>query len=169
VIVVKFVIDRMLGKLTTWLRLLGYDVVNANDFDLSTGDDDRLLDIAKEKRVLLTRDRALRSKAEKRGVPICFIHSDMAMEQLEEVHSHYNIQLEPQMSRCTICNTSIRKARAEDEDSLRKKEYVPDRLIGTIDLWVCDNCGQVYWEGSHWDNIRKRMDGLKKKLSLKRL
>ncbi len=167
-IVVKFVVDRMLGKLTTWLRLLGYDVVNANDFDTSAGEDDLLLNLAKEGGILLTRDRAIRSKAEKQGMPICFIHSDMAIEQLEEVYSCCNIQLEPKMSRCTICNTSIRRARAEDEDSLRKKDYVPDRLIGTIDFWVCDNCGQVYWEGSHWDNIRKRMDELKKKLSLKR-
>ncbi len=162
--VVRFVVDRMLGKLTTWLRLLGYDVVSASDFDLSAEEDNLLLDLAKEGRALLTRDRTLRSKAEKRGVSICFIHSDMVMEQLEEVYSYCDIQLEPQMSRCTICNATIRKTRAEDEDILKKEDYVPDRLIGIIDFWVCDNCGQVYWEGSHWDNIRKRTDELKKKV-----
>jgi len=167
--VVRFVVDRMLGKLTTWLRLLGYDVVSASDFDLSAEEDDLLLDMAKEERVLLTRDRTLRSKAEKKGIPICFIRSDMAMEQLGEVYSYCDIQLEPQMSRCTICNASIRKTGVDDEYMLRKEDYVPDRLIGVIDFWVCDNCGQVYWEGSHWDNIRKRTDELKKKLPLKRL
>jgi len=166
--VVRFVVDRMLGKLTTWLRLLGYDVVSASDFDLSAEEDDLLLNLAKEGRVLLTRDRTLRSKAEKRGIPICFIHSDMAMEQLGEVYSYCDIQLEPKMSRCTICNASIRKARAEDKDMLKKEDYVPDRLIDVIDFWVCDNCGQVYWKGSHWDNINKQLDDFKKKIGSKK-
>jgi hypothetical protein len=160
-------VDRMLGKLTTWLRLLGYDVVSANDFELSAEEDNLLLNLAKEGKVLLTRDRTLRSKAEKRGVPICFIHSNMVMEQLEEVHSCCDIQLEPKVSRCTICNSLIRRTRAEDEDMLKKEDYVPDRLIDIVDFWVCDNCGQVYWKGSHWDNIRKRIEELKKRVGSK--
>lgn len=160
----KFIVDRMLGRLTTWLRLLGYDAVSASDFDRINGEDDFLLDIAEGERILITRDRTLKSKAERRGIRICFIDSDMVMEQLEEVHSHYNFDLTPRMIRCTICNSLIRRQRVEDEDMLKKEDYVPDRLMDVIDFWVCDNCGQVYWKGSHWEDIYKRLEKLRKRI-----
>jgi len=25
---------------------------------------------------------------------------------------------------------------------------------------TCDVCGRVYWEGSHWQNMRRLLDGL---------
>ncbi|MCD5409196.1 MAG: Mut7-C RNAse domain-containing protein [Methanocellales archaeon] len=60
----KFIVDRMLGRLTTWLRLLGYDTVSVSDFDRINSEDDFLLDIAEEERILITRDRTLKLKKE---------------------------------------------------------------------------------------------------------
>ena len=51
----RFVLDTHLGRLTAYLRLLGFDVRYRNDYD-----DDELAQIASsEKRILLTRDRGL--------------------------------------------------------------------------------------------------------------
>jgi len=26
-------------------------------------------------------------------------------------------------------------------------------------FWRCERCGKLYWQGSHWRGIRKRLDG----------
>ena len=49
----RFVLDVHLGKLATYLRLLGFDALYRNDYD-----DDELAQISsEEKRILLTQDR----------------------------------------------------------------------------------------------------------------
>ena len=65
------------------------------------------------------------------------------------------------MNRCSICNSPIRKIRPEEMELVREKDYVyPDRLEGGTEFWVCDNCGQVYWQGKHWESIKERVERL---------
>jgi len=57
---VRFVLDNHLGKLATYLRLLGFDALYRNDYE-----DETLVQISvAERRILLTRDRALLSRKE---------------------------------------------------------------------------------------------------------
>jgi len=59
----KFLCDQMLGTLAKWLRLFGFDVFYTNN-RLS---DDELLQIStKEKRVIISRDKELILRGEKR-------------------------------------------------------------------------------------------------------
>jgi uncharacterized protein with PIN domain len=45
---------------------------------------------------------------------------------------------------------------------VRSKDYVyPARLESGTEFWICDKCGQVYWQGKHWENI---METVKKYL-----
>ena len=61
----RFIVDAMLGKLVTWLRLLGYDTVYAKDWP-----DGRILETAAaESRILVTRDHGLYVRARRRGRP----------------------------------------------------------------------------------------------------
>jgi uncharacterized protein with PIN domain len=30
------------------------------------------------------------------------------------------------------------------------------------ELWMCDKCGQVYWQGKHWSNIIEMVKRLRK-------
>ena len=164
----KFIVDRMLGRLTTWLRLLGYDTVSASDFILDEKEDEFLLKFAGQKRILITRDKTLRLRAERAGVRVCLISFDNIMEQLEELLSYYDIDLEPKMTRCTLCNGLIRKVRSNELYMLKREDYIPDELIEKgVDFWICDSCGKVYWEGSHWENIHKRLEKLRERTSLK--
>ena len=165
-IATKFIADRMLGRLTAWLRLLGYDTISANEQRVKTGEDDFLLSTAKkEGRVIVSRDRELASRAKARGVQAILIHSDDVISQLKEVNSHFNLNFEVKMIRCTICNSPIRTVRAEEMEVVKAKEYVfPDLLERNTEFWICDNCKQVYWEGSHWNNIQKTVEELRKHL-----
>jgi O-6-methylguanine DNA methyltransferase len=159
----RFVTDRMLGKLSTWLRILGHDTVYAADIALIEGeqdDEDNALVAfaAHEARILLTRDKDLITSARKQGVHCVQITTDEVMEQLQELLRHnLEITLEPVPVRCSKCNARIRKTEASDEDVLTAKSYVPKHLIGKWDFWICERCGRVYWEGSHWQDMRERL------------
>ncbi len=159
----KFIADRMLGRLARWLRLFGYDTLVIHQQE---NEDDLLLEVAEtEGRILISRDRVLVIRALKKGIGAYLVQSSELMEQLLEMQKEFNIEVEPRMDRCTLCNSAIRKAKPEEMELVRAKEYVYQATIEKVsEFWLCDNCGQVYWLGKHWKNIRERMDKLKKKL-----
>src|SRR3972149_9981597 len=103
----KFVVDRMLGRLTRWLRLFGYDSIEINKQE---NEDDLLLALAEsESRCLISRDRALNRKALKMGIKAYRVQSSEIMEQLKEMEKEFNIKFEVKMNICSICNNNIRK------------------------------------------------------------
>ncbi len=156
----KFIADRMLGRLARWLRLFGYDTLVIKKQE---NEDDVLLKLAeKEGRILISRDRVLVSKARKRGIEAYNVQSPEIMEQLKEIQEKFKISIEPEMDRCTVCNSMIRKVKPEEMELVSSKEYVfPEMLKSGIEFWVCDACGQVYWQGKHWENIKERVERLK--------
>jgi hypothetical protein len=146
----RLVADSMLGRLTRWLRLSGYDV----KYISGASEDEELLDLATaERRVLLTRDAALYRSARKRGVRTVFVESGDIVEQLKQVIGALGVHLynTPSFSRCPVCNGKIR---GEDREEL-EGELPENVLMGTRKFWRCTDCGKIYWEGKHWENIRK--------------
>ena len=151
----RFVADGMLGKLTRWLRMLGYDVEYFNMLD-----DDELIEVAKsERRILLTRDLRLYQKAPTRGVEAFLIEGKTRYEKLAELAKRYSLRLEIDTanSRCPQCNSNIREV---------QKEQVLDRIPQSTsrfynDFWECINCGKIYWRGSHWKKIGKTLSQAK--------
>lgn len=161
----RFLADRMLGKLTTWLRILGHDTAYAGNMEkeLLANEDKNIVSLAKkEERVLLTRDKGLAALAKKENLQYVYLRADEVMEQIKELLSaKINIKLEPTMKRCSECNGRIRKIKEERENLLRNKEYVPKNMIGRKEFWICESCGKIYWEGSHWRSIEERLEQLK--------
>lgn len=136
-----FLVDQMLMRLGRWLRLMGQDVANPG-----TADDRQLMERAKaENRTLLTRDRRLAEACSKAGISCILIHSAHLEDQLKEIASR-GISLELKPLRCTICNYPLRRIEAGECES-REKE-----------IWQCEGCKKLYWEGSHWRNIEKSLD-----------
>lgn len=153
----KFFVDRMLGRLIAWLRIFGYDTKSALDFEPAPDEDTMLIDVAKrEGRILLSRDRALVDRAKKAGTDAVLLSSDDVKVQLEELLKRYDLDVDPNMTRCTVCNSMLREATEADIEKIRHSKEVPERLvINRAEFWVCDKCGKVYWQGSHWRNILK--------------
>jgi len=142
----------MLGNLVTWLRMLDYDTAYARDLD-----DKDIIKLAEaEQRIILTRDEGLAMDAKKRRINYYLLRSLRTREQIIELHSALNINLEPKMQRCSLCNASIRHVVPEDLETIKSKEYVP-KNIDYKELWLCTVCGQVYWEGGHWKKIRETL------------
>lgn len=156
----KFIADRMLGRLSRWLRIFGYDTLEIRKQE---NEDNVLLDLAeKEDRILISRDALLIRKAIRKEIRAYLVQSSEIMEQLREMRLEFQLNLEPEMDRCTLCNSIIRKIEPFEMDIIRMKEYVfLERLEKGAEFWMCDNCGQVYWKGAHWKNIMERVNILK--------
>jgi len=154
----KFIADGMLGKLTRWLRMLGYDVKYSNNLD-----DAQLIMIAKkERRILLTRDLELYQQAIAKGINAFYLEGKTEAENLASLAQRFKIKLNIEMatSRCPKCNTRVKQV---------AKERVSDKVEESTfsyynEFWECPKCEQVYWQGAHWARIQKTLEKAKENL-----
>ncbi|MBE8538873.1 Mut7-C RNAse domain-containing protein [Geoglobus acetivorans] len=154
----RFVVDRMLGKLATWLRIFGYDTLYIGDFDVD--DEDTFLLENFQDRILLTRDKELYERSVRRGRKVVFIDSDSVIEQIREMQE-FGITAEIRMVRCSVCNTLLRKPTEREAREVMKMEGIEENLMERYELWYCENCRKLYWLGSHYRNMVKFLEGLK--------
>ncbi len=151
----KFVADGMLGRLTRWLRMLGHDV----KYSTTLGDSQLMAVARREKRVLLTRDLELYKQATAKGVEVFYLQGLKGEEKLAEVAKRFNIHMEIDLafSRCPKCNTKLRKTIKEKVQSKIEEKT----LLHYDEFWKCPECGQIYWQGSHWNGIRRTLESVK--------
>lgn len=154
----KFITDGMLGKLTRWLRILGYDV-EFKPYE----EDEKLLDLAKKTdRILLTSDIELYKRAIKLNVEAFLVNRKSEAENLAKISKKFGLNLdieEAKETRCPKCNLKLKIASPEEV-----KDKVPKTTLKTYkEFWVCTNpkCGKVYWQGSHWKKIGKTLKEVK--------
>lgn len=147
----KFAVDGMLGKLTRWLRILGYDVKYSDKID-----DDELIALStKEKRILLTRDLQLYRQAAAKGMDTFYFEGETNEQKLAKLAKRYSLDLQIDMkkSRCPMCNIRVKpilKGQAANH-------VEPNTLANYDDFWKCPKCGKIYWQGAHWKGIRKTL------------
>ena len=153
----KFIADVHLGKLARHLRLLGFDTDYNNNRD-----DPELARISSEQhRILLTRDRQLlMRKIVQWGV---IIRSDDPREQIVEVIKKIDLwdEIHP-FTRCLSCNGIIQRLPSQSSLYDSMKSLIPLK----VQLWCkeytyCPSCKKVYWKGSHYDSLMKRIGRLK--------
>jgi len=152
----RFLVDRMLGTLTRYLRFMGYDTWSASA--LGPGDpaeDTRLLAIAeREGRILITRDAELARRGGGRAV---LVRSNDVLDQVEQLTAMGFIVPAVRMRRCSLCNTPLRPA---TEEEVRSTPYAPRKLEPAGFFW-CRRCRKLYWEGSHSRNLSGRLERLR--------
>jgi hypothetical protein len=148
-----FVVDAMLGRLATWLRLVGCDTYYSPD----TGDAG-LLRLAREQdRVLLTADARLCERAEKEGVE-CLLARDNVDERVAAVFAEYEIEpvADPRKSRCTKCGGILTHIPEEEKERVRDLVHQQTHEFYT-EFWLCEECSSVFFRGGQWKNIEKYM------------
>jgi uncharacterized protein len=154
----KFIADGHLGKLTRDLRLLGIDV----RYD-PAADDRQLLQLATaDHRALLTRDRRLLMHAVvEHGY---YLRSQQPLEQTLEVLRRFDLSsvLAP-FTRCLRCNAPL--AQVEKAEVIHQLE--PLTKIYYQDFHRCTACGQIYWAGSHFDKLQRRIKDIRAMLPAK--
>ena len=146
----RLLLDAMLGKLARYLRMCGYDAAYALDREIEA--DDALLDVAvSEGRTLVTRDRQLAARAPG-GVRVDSRGIDDQLRELREAGFELSLAEEP--ARCGRCNGPVDPVDADEA----VPDYAPDPADTPCDR--CRDCGQVFWRGSHWDDVRERLGSL---------
>ena len=148
-----FAADKTLGKLTKWLRLLGFDT--RYESELSR---EKHIDTLENDRILLTRARRVQAQFASRK--LIFVESDHLPEQLKQIFRELGIKIAQTrpFSRCLQCNTSIILVGKADVWG-----RVPDYIFQIHDRFQkCPECDRIYWPGSHTrrslEKIRRMLD-----------
>ena len=138
----RLLLDAMLGKLATYLRMCGHDAAYALDRGVEADDKLRAL-AAEEGRTLITRDEALAART-----PDARLVTERAVTgQLRELHAAgVDLRLAERPARCGRCNGSVESMA---DATARRPEYVPS----DVRAWRCLDCDQWFWKGSHWDRV----------------
>ena len=137
-----FLADVMLGKLSRWMRLLGFDV---EYLKLNQVDPESLA--RKSGRILLTRNlKTLKRCREFTDIECYNPDSNNPRRQLELIISEFGLRIpREEYVRCPVCNGSLNAINGEI-------------LTGEIPDWVrqhnthfkkCSRCTRVYWRGTH--------------------
>jgi uncharacterized protein with PIN domain len=146
-----FAVDKSLGTLAKWLRILGYDTiyepeVSSKEFYSRLG----------RHRILITRSKKIQKTwALHHHV---FITSNLLVEQLKQVVGQIGIDrddIQP-FSICIHCNLPIGEVDKRDVYGL-----VPDYIWETHDAFKrCRQCKRIYWSGSHAERSMERINQL---------
>ena len=179
----KFLVDEMLGKLSRWLRMLGYDASYAKDYEKHHNyvvSDDELIQIClKENRILLSRDKILIDRfiakyknnsshehAKTSDFPCLFLISQNVLDQLNSIKDKFGIKLEYKITqaRCPKCNYPINKI----PDANKYEKMIPKQVFAYHDeFWMCTNelCGKIFWKGTHVDDINIKLRHLRNNIN----
>jgi uncharacterized protein with PIN domain len=146
----KFVADKMLGRLAKWLRVIGQDVTygpHLSGYGLIRA-------ARREERLILTRNRNI---AQKHPPDYILIRSDRFREQLKEVVEACRIDpFERPFSRCIECNSLLQPI---SKDSVREK--VPPYVFSTQESFsLCPKCRRIYWPATHQQKMLEELKNL---------
>lgn len=142
----RFVLDTHLGRLASYLRMMGFDTLYRNDYP-----DDLLAEISNQQgRILLTRDIGLL----KRSLVIhgYFVRATSPKERIVEILNRYQLHRYIQPFRhCIKCNGLVVSV---------EKQQISEQLPSTVndrydEFHQCRACGRIYWKGSHYDHMQK--------------
>ncbi len=149
----KFIADRMLGKLAKGLRMLGYDTVYYRGEGAYP-----LIKLAREEdRVILTRNSKLLPKRPEDRINR--IMEDKPSLQLKELTQKKVISLNKKtlFSRCLLCNILLNEIPREEAEG-----KVPDFIFyQQKKFFRCPQCLKIYWQGSHQENMKRKIDELR--------
>jgi uncharacterized protein with PIN domain len=153
----KFIVDNNVGKLAKWLRMMGYDTLFFNG-----SDDSRMVATAlAEGRVILTKDTQImkRRVVTSGRLKAILIKSDKPELQMHQVIDTLKLdcQFKP-FTICLECNQPLEE---------RSKEAVTDRVPPYVfqtqsQYMECPACHRIYWRGTHWQAMTKKLKKLMK-------
>lgn len=150
-----FLADVNVGGLATQLRVLGFDTLYDNALD----DADAAAIAEAERRIVLTRDRALLKRSN--VVWGRLLRAQEPEEQLAEVLTLYGLRPPfATFTRCVRCNdllVDVAKA-----DVLHLLEPKTKKYYDAFKM--CPSCGRVYWAGSHHERLQERVEWLSRRL-----
>jgi len=151
-----FLVDSMLGNIAKKLQLLGYDSRYYSNID-----DLKLIAKAKnEQRTIISKDHDLIARAKKQNISCVYVTKENEIEQFLEILEHVPLEFNEitgDTARCTKCNSPTLQI-----DKSKVVDKIPEKVSEFNDkFWICDNCNQIYWEGTHIKKLQEFLDEIK--------
>jgi uncharacterized protein with PIN domain len=143
----RFACDAMLGGLARWLRAAGFDASwhpGIDDWDLI-----RLAQ--REGRVLLSCDTGIfRVGIVRDGdLPALQIPNTLQTRERQLAFVLDRLRLEPRPPRCMACGGALSEVPKQ-----QVADRIPPRTFAEVERFSqCSGCGQLFWEGTHWQKI----------------
>lgn len=141
----------MLKGLARWLRASGFDAW----WQYGVEDGELVRRAQEDGRTLLSQDSGImiRSPVASGEIDSLFIPLRLTVEeQLHLVFREFGLHRAP--PRCMKCGGAMERV---DKESVRHE--APPRTFAWLDeFFRCARCGQLFWKGTHWNNIARRLD-----------
>jgi uncharacterized protein with PIN domain len=145
----RFLCDVMLARLARYLRAAGLDTALATS---SATDAEILREAIGEGRWLLTADRKITEHKAAKGRVIQLPFGSLDL-QAAVLSGQFDIDwLGHAFTRCLVDNTPLQPATAEFALQVPEDARQP-----VEELLACPNCGRVYWRGSHYKRMRRKL------------
>jgi len=143
--------DVMLARLARYLRAAGLDITLA---DAAASDAQILREAIDEQRWLLTADRKMMQHKAANGRTIQLPLGSLD-DQAAILSEKFGIDwLGHAFTRCLVDNAPLNPAAPEQAMQVPIDARQPQE-----DLLACPDCGRVYWRGSHYKRMRKKLEG----------
>jgi len=155
----KLICDGMFGSLAKWLRFLGFDCLYAG---CVLSDDDIVEKAKLEERVVITRDKLLVNRCKSFDVEVLLIESELLEDQIVSVLKHCEWDEKFLFSRCSVCNALL-----VEVEKQKVWNRVPVKVFESHEVfWKCPVCLRMYWMGTHYDQMKQKVEEVKKSLVL---
>ena len=168
---IKFLLHPNCYKLAKWLRFLGYDskIIKSISFL-------KQLKIAKkENRVFITIQAPTKTKkifnwfgvTNKWNIvktfqgqkSLIYLKEQKDSYQLKEMKYLLTFHENYLFTRCPLCNFTLSQI-----DKNKVRFFIPRYIFDNHSHFrVCRGCGKIYWKGTHYKSIKKRLKELFKK------
>ena len=147
----KFVVDVNVGRLATWLRVMGYDAL----FPSHADDNDPVRIALRENRIIVTRDVGLteRRLVTTGRLKVVLVQRDDVRGQIRQLIDSLGLDSQREFSRCIPCNEPILELSKESV-----KGQVPPYVFDSQNEFMeCPLCARIYWRGTHWANMHREL------------
>ncbi|MBI3319090.1 MAG: hypothetical protein HYZ89_00665 [Candidatus Omnitrophica bacterium] len=141
----KLLVTEESGRLSRWLRLMGYDTAQAEGASLSAV----YRTAYNERRIVLTRNSRVK---ESRLFRVVHLRSTLLEEQLRQLVRELPLAASEErwFTRCDRCNVPV-----EPIERALVKERVPPYVYETQRTFrACPSCHRIYWAATHWHRAR---------------
>lgn len=138
----KVILTRELGRLSKWLRIVGFDAEYYDSDNVST----LIIRALREDRTVITRRKSIGN------LKVITVNQDDVRAQLREILAAFSYQPRETdlFRRCVVCNQEliqVEKAAIQDK--------VPEYVYATQSTFFrCPKCRRLYWKGSHWEHVQ---------------
>lgn len=152
----KFLTDAMLGKLTRFLRIFGYDTIYASDlvdfYNTNPVPDEKLKEYAMQSnRIILTKDLPFYNRSKENAI---LLEGKGVYNYLFQLQQKLNLiyEFNIENARCSVCNATLKKV--IDKETIKKLvKHGTFKTYNEFFQCINPNCQQIFWNGPHIADI----------------